>query len=154
VARLAGLVLLALACVGCFGSGGGRGSIPAPSLGLGEQLSTTMLSASDGGGEMEVDVIDSAGIVRAIAPSAEPSNGPGMTLRRVADDKIAVGWVGGDCDILTTFTLGPEGMDRFRLSKSVIASTAPGALCTAGGRIRSITIQFYRPIDPSFIDLG
>lgn len=100
--------------------------------------------------DLEVQLVDPTGLAQQLLPVPESMGGPFMNGIEPVDgapSDVIVPWVGGDCDVQTTLTLGQGGAGLV-LSVRSISQPPPGTLCTLGGRLRAVVVRF-RGIAPN-----
>lgn len=95
--------------------------------------------------EVDVRLVDSTGLAEAVLPIPASMPGPFQGgIERIPGQPrdLVIPWVGGDCDVETTLTLGREGDELVLSVDSRSEPPASGVLCTLGGRLRAVLLRF------------
>jgi hypothetical protein len=105
----------------------------------------TVLVLPNGGDGLAVVLTDLTGLVAGIAPSpqGEPAIDEGLTNPAGQPNVLTYAWVGGSCDVLTSFMFErPDGGLRL-----VAATKTTGGACDLVGVFRRVEIHLTEPVD-------
>lgn len=98
--------------------------------------------------EMELDVVGEPGVLAAWRPATDRDVAAGtwgdndITLARLTDRELMLGWIGTVCDVKATLSVTRERL---------VVSPVPREGCDAMAVGRGVVLTFAKPIDPASV---